>query len=125
MRYGHATALTDGGPPRYAEFRGDGTSQATPLIAGIQADAQQARHGVPIGVANPAIHARYGTSALHDITEPQTPIAIVDQERDPGSGDLATGLGTLASDTVLSAMPGYDDTTGVGTPSARYFDSYR
>ncbi|HEY4454371.1 MAG TPA: hypothetical protein VGN81_08675 [Pseudonocardiaceae bacterium] len=119
LRYGHTS---DGG---YAEFRGDGTSQATPLIAGIQADAQQARHGVPIGFANPAIYARYGTSAFHDITEPHTPIAIVDQERDPGTGDLTTGLGTLANDTSLDAAPGYDDTTGVGTPSARYLDSYR
>lgn len=120
MRYGHTT---DTGA--YAEFRGDGTSLATPLIAGIQADAQQARHGVPIGFANPSIYARHDTPALHDITEPRSPIAVVDQERDPGTGDLTTGLGTLSQDTSLDATPGYDDTTGVGTPSACYLDSYR
>ena len=124
LRYGHTTTTAG-----YEEFRGDGTSQATPLIAGIQADAQQARHGVPIGFANPAIYARYGTPAFHDITDDPpgvpTPIAVVDQERDPGTGATSTGLGTLGQDTSLTATPGYDDTTGVGTPSACYLDSYR
>lgn len=46
-------------------------------------------------------------------------------QRGPGTGELTTGLGTLGQDTSLTATPGYDDTTGVGTPSGSYLSSYR
>ena len=45
------------GSVQYSEYRIGGTSLACPVIAGVQALAQQARGGVPIGFANPAIYA--------------------------------------------------------------------
>ncbi|HJP72701.1 MAG TPA: S53 family peptidase [Pseudonocardiaceae bacterium] len=124
MLIGRTATLTPDGSAQYGEERAYGTSEATPLIAGIQADAQQAAHGIPIGFANPAVYARYNTGAYHDITDPSSPIAVVDQERDTTTGAITTGLGTLARDPDLTAAPGYDDATGVGTPTQRYLDSY-
>ena len=128
MLVGFTTRFTPGGTPRYVEGVGGGTSLSTPLIAGIQADAQQAQRGVPIGFANPAIYARYGTPAYHGVTD--HPLggfvtAAVDAERNPVTGAITNLADTFAADTSLHATPGYDDVTGVGTPTSRYLDSYR
>jgi subtilase family serine protease len=126
---GFTTPLTPGGTPQYIEGVGGGTSQSTPLIAGLQADAQQAQGGVPIGFANPAIYARYGGKAYHDVTDrplgPRFVIAAVYAERDPATGTITNLADTFAADTSLHATPGYDDVTGVGTPAGGYLDSYR
>jgi subtilase family serine protease len=113
-----------GRPAAYTEFPGAGTSISTPLIAGIQADAQQAA-GQPIGFANPAIYARDGSPAFHDITgqppgAPATPDAVL-----PAGGRAAQPLlETFGMDEGLAAMPGYDNVTGVGTPAPAYFTAY-
>jgi subtilase family serine protease len=129
MLIGLTTPLVPGGAPRYVEAVAGGTSLATPLIAGIQADAQQAQHGVPIGFANPAIYARYGTPAYHDVTDhPRGTglvIAAVDAQRDFATGAITNLADTFAHDTSLRATPGYDDVTGVGTPTLNYLSSYR
>jgi subtilase family serine protease len=129
MLIGLTTPLTQGGPQTYVEGVAGGTSLATPLIAGIQADAQQAQHGVPIGFANPAIYARYGTPAYRDVTDqplgPGVTIAAADASRDLVTGAITYAAVTFARDTSLHAVPGYDDVTGVGSPARRYLDSYR
>lgn len=129
MLVGLTTSFTPGGTQRYVEGIGGGTSLATPLIAGIQADAQQAQHGVPIGFANPAIYARYGTSAYHDITDHpfggRFVISAVFAERNPATKTITNLADTFAKDTSLHATPGYDDVTGVGTPTGSYLHSYR
>jgi subtilase family serine protease len=116
-----------GQPSRYIEGPGGGTSASTPLIAGLQADAQQAAGGEPIGFADPAIYARYGTPAYHDVTSQPPgggfPPAVVV----PAGvlGNAKPLLVTLGMDEGLAATVGYDDVTGVGTPTAGYFASYR
>jgi subtilase family serine protease len=128
MLIGLTLQLTPDGTPQYTERVLGGTSLATPLIAGIQADAQQARHGVPIGFANPAIYARYGTVAYHDVTDqplgPDTLIAAVHPVPRPDGPILYIAI-TFGQDTSLHATPGYDDVTGVGTPARAYLSSYR
>jgi subtilase family serine protease len=114
--------------PVYTETVVGGTSLATPLIASIQADAQQAL-GFPIGFANPAIYDRYGTRAYHDVTDdplgPGVQIATVAALPSPvPAGDTPDYAVTLAHDTSLQATPGYDDVTGVGTPTAAYLRPY-
>ncbi len=130
---GMLTGLTEqtsaSAAPVYTEVVVGGTSESTPLIAGIQADAQQAQ-GSPIGFANPAIYRRYGTPAYHDVTDyplgPGVQIATVLTLPSPvPAGDDPVGAVTLAHDTSLQATPGYDDITGVGTPTAAYLWSYR
>jgi subtilase family serine protease len=122
------TKTSAGSAPAYAEVVVGGTSLATPLIASIQADAEQAL-GIPIGFANPAIYDRYGTPAYHDVTDdplgPGVTIATVDALASPPAGDAPDYAVTLAHDTSLQATPGYDDVTGVGTPTAAFLRPYR
>ena len=101
-----------------------GTSLACPTIAAIEASAQQAAGG-PLGFADPAIYARYGTAAFHDVTG--HPLGLAHPSVTAVEGQAAIlvalnidGVGPLA----LRAAPGYDDATGVGTP-ARYIQSFR
>ena len=119
------------GSIKYGEYRIGGTSLASPLIAGIQALAQQA-NGFPLGFANPAIYDRYGSSSFHDVTDhpygPGTTLADVrvDFANSVDASDgLITSLRTLGKDASLSATRGYDDVTGVGSPTGSYLRSYQ
>ncbi|MEU8545543.1 S53 family peptidase [Streptomyces roseoverticillatus] len=119
------------GSTKYDEYRIGGTSLAAPVIAGVQALAQQARHGVPIGFANPAIYDRYGTAAYHDVTDHPLGkgqgigVVRVDYKNSVDAKDgLVTTLRSLGGDSSLSAVVGYDDVTGVGTPGDSYVTSY-
>lgn len=129
IRVGVTVALSAGQPAAYHEFAFAGTSCSVQLIAGMQADAEQAA-GLPLGFANPAIYARYGTGAFHDVTAAPlgrgvhlTAVGPAGTPQ-PGAPDTPFLL-TLGLDQTLAAAPGYDETTGVGTPDARYFASYR
>ncbi|WP_369379428.1 protease pro-enzyme activation domain-containing protein [Streptomyces sp. cg36] len=117
------------GTVKYDEYRIGGTSLAAPVIAGVQALAQQARH-FPIGFANPSIYARYGSPLYHDVTDHplgkrDLAVARVDFANSvDASGGLVTSVRTLGADSSLHAVRGYDDVTGVGTPSQGYVASY-
>ncbi|MEV0224212.1 S53 family peptidase [Streptomyces sp. NPDC050704] len=118
------------GTQKYDEYRIGGTSLASPVIAGIQALAQQQRGGRPIGFANPAIYGRYGTKLYHDVTDRPTgadlAVARVDFVNTfDASGGLATSVRSLGKDRSLKAVRGYDDVTGVGSPAPGYVNSYR
>ncbi|MFI6767768.1 protease pro-enzyme activation domain-containing protein [Streptomyces sp. NPDC050355] len=128
---GQTQTLPDGSLG-YDEYRIGGTSLAAPVIAGVQALAQQARHGVAIGFANPAIYQRYGTAAYHDVTDHPLgagrDLAVVRVDYVNGTDDAkgtTTSLRSLGKDSSLHAGVGYDDVTGVGTPGAGYVSSYR
>ncbi|MDT3397936.1 S53 family peptidase [Streptomyces sp. B1866] len=119
------------GSQRYSEYRIGGTSLAAPVIAGVQALAQQAQGGVPIGFANPSIYQRYGTAAYHDVTDHPlgsgVSLAVVRVDYANGYDDsegTITSLRGLGRDSSLHAVPGYDDVTGVGSPAAGYLASY-
>jgi subtilase family serine protease len=58
------------GPDQFYISRIGGTSVASPIFAGIEADAQQAA-GFPIGFANPAIYGldAHSSSAFHNVTD--------------------------------------------------------
>ena len=109
----------------YTEFPGAGTSISTPLIAGIQADAQQAA-GRSIGFANPAIYARYSSPAFHDVISPAPGAPAMPDAVIPAGADGTTQplLETFGMDEGLAVMPGYDDVTGVGTPAPGYFATF-
>ncbi|MFI5756955.1 protease pro-enzyme activation domain-containing protein [Streptomyces sp. NPDC051569] len=128
---GQTQTLPDGSLG-YDEYRIGGTSLAAPVIAGVQALAQQAHHGLPIGFANPAIYQRYGTSAYHDVTDHPlgtgSQFAVVRNDFANGADDadgIITSLRSLGKDSSLSAVVGYDNVTGVGTPTSGYVTSYR
>ncbi|MEY9871375.1 subtilase family serine protease [Streptacidiphilus sp. MAP12-33] len=118
------------GTTKYSEYRIGGTSLASPVIAGIQALAQQEAGG-PLGFANPAIYDRYGTQAFHDVTDNPygKKVSLAEVRLDfRNSVDATAGtvvsLRTLGRDSSLHATQGYDDVTGVGSPSADYVPSY-
>ncbi|MFD8544070.1 protease pro-enzyme activation domain-containing protein [Streptomyces sp. NPDC059649] len=126
------TQTLPGGKLGYDEYRIGGTSLAAPVIAGVQALAQQARHGVAIGFANPGIYQRYGTSAYHDVTDHPLgagrDLAVVRVDYVNGTDNsegTTTSLRSLGKDSSLHAVVGYDDVTGVGSPSSGYVSSYR
>ena len=119
------------GTAAYSEYRIGGTSLASPLIAGVQALAQQAQ-GFPIGFANPELYRRSTSSTLRDVTDhpygPQTTLADVRVDYVNGfdaSGGTSVSLRALGSDSSLVATRGYDEVTGLGSPTAAYLYSFR
>jgi subtilase family serine protease len=106
-----------GGAPAFSLSLVGGTSVSTPTFAGIEADAQQAA-GRRLGFAAPAIYARYGSRAFHDVTDhPFGPrVRPAEVQSGPTPGTLRTfginGEGAAA----LRATGGYSDATGVGSP---------
>ncbi|MFF0460170.1 S53 family peptidase [Streptomyces mexicanus] len=118
------------GSQQYSEYRIGGTSLAAPVIAGVQALAQQARGGKAIGFANPAIYAQYGTKVYHDVVDRPTgkdlAVARVDYVNGIDDADgLSVSVRSLGKDSSLKAVKGYDDVTGVGSPAKGYVESYR
>jgi subtilase family serine protease len=108
------------GTGTYSEVaRGNGTSGATPLIAGLEADAKQAT-GHAVGFANPALYK--AKVALKDVQSASTtspPMMI-------GSSTLGDGqyVTTLGQDNTLKTTPGYDEVTGNGSPGPSFVTSF-
>jgi subtilase family serine protease len=113
------------GSVKYSEFRIGGTSLSCPIMAGIMALADQAR-GKPHGFANPALYA-LGASAYHDIVDPESTVAAVRVDYfdfvSPTSGPLRYSLRTMDQTLSLRTTPGWDDVTGLGTPTANFISA--
>ncbi len=87
-----------------------GTSEATPLFAGVVALADQVA-GHPLGLINPAL---YKMSALGQAA------GIVDVTKGDNTVSFTQG-GKLHTVTGFSARTGYDLASGVGTVNAALF----
>ena len=141
------TQIPDAGPNAgtevYSEYRIGGTSVASPLFAGMMALADQAA-GHSIGLFNTV---GYPLLAKHDgafrdpqvgrsptgsrlggtIATPNTTPVLADVRQDytdtanPNGVPVITSLRTLGNLGTLSDLPGYDDSTGLGTPFAPTF----
>jgi subtilase family serine protease len=110
----------------YGEYRIGGTSLSSPLMAGIQAAAQQGR-GERIGFANPLIYDLYRN--YHDEATYFDPNGA-----EPGAGNIRSdflntmndhdgliySVRTFNQDSSLTTDHGWDDVTGVGTVTFRY-----
>jgi subtilase family serine protease len=116
------------GSVKYSEYRLGGTSLSSPLMAGIMALADQAA-GAPHGFANPLFYARLANSgAVHDIVDPAGTVATVRSDYVNGidaSDGLAYSLRTFNQTLSLNTTPGYDDVTGLGTPSGSFLDALK
>lgn len=107
------------GSVKYDEYRIGGTSLSCPLIAGIMALADQAA-GHPHGFANPAFYSLAGSAAYIDIVSPASTVAVVRTNFNNGedaSAGLSYRLRTMNQTLSLLTTPGYDDVTGLGTPT--------
>jgi subtilase family serine protease len=119
----------------YQQIQGGGTSESSPLVAGIVADAQQGR-ARPFGFLNPAIYRLAGTSAFYDLL----PLTRHSPGRYRGvecdlprliCGPTTKLVPTLTTfDDQSRAMrgytgqvtaPGYDTMTGLGAPDSPHF----
>ncbi|HXC79762.1 MAG TPA: S53 family peptidase [Candidatus Acidoferrum sp.] len=106
----------------YGEYRIGGTSLASPLFAGLQADAQSGRGR--IGFASPLIYALYhgNSNVYYDVT-PQGDQGNIRSDfinsLNAGGGIRYT-VRTFDQDSSLTTGRGWDDVTGVGSPTGAY-----
>ena len=128
---------------QYDEFRIGGTSLSSPLMAGMFADAQQLRGlNDPFGFINPLLYQSGVSSTLHDIaplaSAPAGVIRVDYANSENSSGGLLYSIRTLGFHTAntgktvnapaksnysatIYTRTGYDDVTGLGTPTASFF----
>ncbi len=118
-----ALETTFGQGTQYGEYRIGGTSLASPLMAGLNADAQQG--GNRIGFANPLIYSLAKRGVYFDVT-PQGDPGNVRVDYINGLNDAAGTRATVRTfdhDSSLKTARGWDTVTGVGTPTAKYLRS--
>ncbi|WP_333770309.1 S53 family peptidase [Streptomyces sp. IBSBF 2435] len=117
--------LSDGAD--YSEAGYGGTSVSSPEFAAIQADALQGRHHA-VGFANPLLYAH--PDLLRDVVDEQAahhakaPLSSI-VDFGAVNGALTVRLVAFGQDTSLNAVRGYDDATGLGTPTLSYLTSHR
>jgi subtilase family serine protease len=120
-------AATTGSPEsvQYDEYRIGGTSLASPITAGIMAlvdEARAANHQAPLGFANPSLYGLTG-GALNDIIPPPARVAVVRvnyANNEDATDGLRYRLRTMDMSLSLKTGTGWDDVTGLGTPSAGF-----
>ncbi|HLI59771.1 MAG TPA: S53 family peptidase [Solirubrobacteraceae bacterium] len=141
MLVGETQTFPDG--VYYDQYRIGGTSLASPLLAGVVADADQAAGGA-LGFINPRLYALSGNaSAIDDIVSPPSPTDIIRPDYFNGV-DASAGIeysartvddqGTETYCTTtqkgkqkctsapisLETSPGYDNMTGLGSPGTGF-----
>ncbi|NUR61552.1 MAG: S8 family serine peptidase [Catenulispora sp.] len=137
------TAKQPNGRTEYGEGQIGGTSLASPLFAGLLADAEQGV-GHPFGFLNPALYAKAASGAFNDVTPtsfpatdldatdldttdldaPKPPATVVDLGRD-SAGVRQARLYQLGDDGLLRTGVGFDTVTGLGSPSLSFLRSWR
>jgi len=122
MQVGETQVFPDG--TYWDQYRIGGTSLSSPLLAGVVAVADQARHR-SLGFINPLYYYLLGSSALHDIVAPTSPLAQVRTDYvnfvDNTQGKFFRLQTIDVQSSTLHDTPGYDDETGVGTPNGPAF----
>ncbi|TMD64632.1 MAG: serine protease, partial [Chloroflexi bacterium] len=116
------TQTFPGGIVKYSEYRVGGTSLSSPIMAGIMALADQAA-GHPHGFANPVFYSLAGSASLKDIVNPASTVAAVRTNYNnnvDASAGLYRQLRTMNQTLSLQTTPGYDDVTGLGTPTSSF-----
>ena len=113
------------GSVKYSEYRIGGTSLASPIMAGIMALADQAA-GHPHGFANPVFYSLAGSASFTDIVSPASTLAMVRTNYNnnvDASAGLSYRLRTMNQTLSLKTTPGYDDVTGIGTPTSFFLSA--
>ncbi|WP_260328888.1 protease pro-enzyme activation domain-containing protein [Streptomyces sp. Ag109_O5-1] len=126
MLTGYTDTDSHGNPGRYRTVSSAGTSLATPLVAGLVADAQQGQKS-PYGFINPLLYRLARTHAFHDAL----PISTSTPQRNRAAYIAPDDTSTSAnvdvfdtqkrSDTQQVTAKGYDTMTGIGTPNGAAF----
>ena len=122
-----------GKPPVYSQSENGGTSLASPLVAGIVADAQQGQPA-PFGFTNPVFYKLAGTSAFNDALPLTKSSPALERAVVCPSGRSGIGCGSHTKLEIFDdqnssmrgwtgqvTLPGYDDMSGLGTPNGQAF----
>jgi subtilase family serine protease len=133
------------GSARYSQFKEGGTSLASPLLAGVVADADQVA-GTSEGFLNPALYKAYRRNiagAYNDIVPPANPLSAstirvdyantVDASNGynvsirtfdyQGPETNCDGTGNCETRNVtLTTAKGFDSMTGLGSPGPNFVD---
>ncbi len=114
----------------YDEARAGGTSLSTPLFAAVQALTSQAQN-TRLGFANPRLYAiarqqaaGKGPAAFHDVTGAHDGAAVVRADFVNGanaSDGFLYSVRSMDDDSSLATTAGWDDVTGIGTPTTAYY----
>jgi hypothetical protein len=121
QQFGHTSKTI-----QYDEYKLGGTSLSSPLFAGVIAIADQLAHASGhgnVGFANPSIYdlARSGSSAIRDVVHAGVGNVRADFVNGiDGSNGLVYSVRTFDQDTSLTTHAGYDEVTGVGTPTGGF-----
>src|SRR5438309_3112628 len=106
------------GTVKYSEFRIGGTSLSSPIMAGIMALADQAK-GSPHGFANPVFYAH--AAAFYDVRHMSGAVVRVNYVNSvDASKGLQYRLRTFDQGLSLKTTAGWDDITGLGTPTSSF-----
>jgi subtilase family serine protease len=130
MLFGFMAPPRNGKRTPYTTFTGDGTSQSTPLVAGMVADAEHGQRN--FGFLNPLLYSLAGRKAYHDVLPVSSSAPQVDRAayaKFPGyangSRNPAVSVGVFDTQDTSGAdqvtAPGYDTMTGLGTPNGSAF----
>jgi subtilase family serine protease len=145
MLIGLTETFPGGSPnPRYGQFKEGGTSLASPLLAGVVADAVQLGGG-PMGLLNPILYSSTfrspTTAAIRDIMPPAAPLTAATNRVDfantvnassgfvvslrvldyQGPETYCDGTGNCATRLVtLKTAKGFDSMTGLGSPGRNF-----
>ena len=120
-----ATGQTDPATGVFSEGGVGGTSVSTPEFAALQADAMQTSRS-PLGFANPLLYSKAGSDEFTDVVAhpdgapPVISSIFVGLNPD---GTKRVRLIEFGQDNGLTATPGYDLATGLGSPRENYLTS--
>jgi subtilase family serine protease len=111
----------------YGEYRIGGTSLASPLMAGMVALAGQ-HSGKRVGFLNPTIYGQVkgGKGTFTDVKAVHVGDGNIRADftnTEAGTGPIVYSVRTFGQDSSLSLGTGWDETTGLGTPNAKFLTS--
>ncbi|MGH3159766.1 MAG: hypothetical protein ACRDNF_24770, partial [Streptosporangiaceae bacterium] len=111
----------------YVNSVNGGTSLASPMFTGFEADLIQGRGGIALGFANPVLYNMANTAAFHDVTSnPQGGSLTEATVYGPAYGAPPTlsTMGQCDSTKHLACGPGYNTVAGIGSPGPEFFSSF-
>jgi subtilase family serine protease len=130
-RFGYIATHPDGRTTPFTPFTNAGTSMATPVVAGIVADAEQGQPA-SFGFLNPLLYSRAGTRAFRDVlpagpSDPQVDRAFYQSGLVEINHKLGHGFLVSVNDAQARhgshqvTAPGYDTMTRLGSPNGSAF----
>ena len=118
---GQTQAFPDGN--YYDEYRIGGTSLASPIFAGLMALADQ-KAGFAHGFANPLFYSN--TAAFYDVTSVKTAVVrrnfVNSVDASDGTVDRLRTFDDYSGSPTQHTGPGWDNVTGLGTPSSLFLN---